>query len=144
MKVENAVHPSEEQMAGFAEPGAEGPIYMLNLLKYKDKAEYPDGSDSDLSGREAYQRYGLGVLDCLASVGAEIIFNAGIERLMLGDVEELWDDVAIAKYPSRQAMLEMTMSEAYQAIHVHREAGLAGQLNIECTGAIGSALGQGG
>jgi len=39
--------------------------------------------------------------------------------------------VALALYPSRKAMLEMMMSEAYQAIADHRTAGLAGQLNIE-------------
>ena len=49
MQVENATHPNDAQMAGFAEPGADGPIYMLNLLKYKDKAEYPDGSDADIT-----------------------------------------------------------------------------------------------
>ena len=55
-----------------------------------------------------------------------------VERLMLGEVEELWDAVAIAKYPSRAAMGEMIGSPEYQAIEVHRSAGLAGQLNIEC------------
>jgi uncharacterized protein (DUF1330 family) len=56
-----------------------------------------------------------------------------VERLALGTVEDLWDQVAIAKYPSRQAMVDMMMSEEYNAIHAHRDAGLAGQLNIETT-----------
>ena len=47
MEVINKVSPSEEQIKGFFEPGAEGPIYMLNLLKFKDKAEYEDGSETD-------------------------------------------------------------------------------------------------
>jgi hypothetical protein len=50
---------------------------------------------------------------------------------MLGDVEELWDKVAIAMYPSRTAMLQMMQSEKMKEISVHRYAGLAGQLNIE-------------
>jgi uncharacterized protein (DUF1330 family) len=50
---------------------------------------------------------------------------------MLGEVEEIWDAVAIAKYPNRKAMLDMTMDPEYQKIHVHRDAGLEGQLNIE-------------
>jgi uncharacterized protein (DUF1330 family) len=49
---------------------------------------------------------------------------------MLGQVEELWDMVAIAEYPSRAAMVAMVKSPDYQAIEVHRMAGLAGQLNI--------------
>jgi uncharacterized protein (DUF1330 family) len=59
------------------------------------------------------------------------VFSGTVSRLMLGEVEELWDDVAIATYPSRAAMLEMASSPEYQEISVHREAGLAGQLNIE-------------
>jgi len=58
-------------------------------------------------------------------------FAGAVSGLLIGSVEELWDDVAIAMYPSRAAMLQMFSSEKYQQIHVHREAGLAGQLNIE-------------
>lgn len=55
---------------------------------------------------------------------------------MLGEVEELWDSVAIAQYPSRAAMLEMMQLQEYQEISVHRSAGLAGQLNIETANAV--------
>ena len=72
------------------------------------------------------------------------MFNAPVERLMLGEVEELWDSVAIAMYPSRQAMMDMMQSEEYQAIHHHRNAGLAGQLNIETKNAGGIWLGNNG
>ena len=137
MRVTNAVHPTEEQLAAFAAPGAAGPIYMLNLLKFRDAAAYADGRDTQLSGRDAYNIYGAGVAQLIGDFGGYIGLSAMVERLMLGDVEELWDSAAIAMYPSRQKMLEMIQSDAYQALHVHREAGLAGQLNIELTGAVG-------
>ena len=63
---------------------------------------------------------------------------------MLGEVEELWDRVAIALYPNRQAMIEMMQSAEYQAIHHQCDAGLAGQLIIEPTGAAGLWLDAGG
>lgn len=135
MEVTNAVEPNEEQIAGFAEPHDGQAIYMVNLLKYREQAQYTDGRDSQLSGRDAYARYGTGVLDCIAAVGGSIVFSGEVRRLMLGEVEDLWDDVAIAMYPSRQAMLEMMMSPEYQAIAEHRSAGLEGQLNIETVGA---------
>lgn len=140
MRVENSVVPNAEQLAGFAEPGADGPIYMLNLLKYRDKAEYPDGRVTDLSGREAYALYGDAVSELLTEFGGSMSFKATVERLMLGEVEELWDDVAIAMYPSRAAMLQMMQSSTMQEIGQHRAAGLAGQLNIECTNAMGAWL----
>ncbi len=109
---------------------------MVNLLKFKEKAEYADGSEPYLSGRDAYLRYGAGVQACLEAVGGKARFSGIVTDLMLGDADELWDMVAIAEYPSRAAMLEMVRSPEYQAITKHRDAGLAGQLNIR-TKAIG-------
>ena len=131
MRVKNAVIPNEEQMAGFLEGDTETPIKMVNLLKFKDKADYKDGRQTNLSGKEAYQIYADEVQGHLEKVGGQSIFFGEVERLMLGEVEELWDWVAIAEYPSRKAMLEMVMDYEYQKSEEHRSAGLAGQLNIE-------------
>ena len=131
MKVENAVIPNEEQLAGFLEGDTETPIKMVNLLTFKDKAEYADGRETNLSGKEVYQIYANEVQGHLEKVGGKSIFFGEVQRLMLGEVEELWDWVAIAEYPSRKAMLEMIMNSEYQKSAEHRSAGLAGQLNIE-------------
>jgi uncharacterized protein (DUF1330 family) len=140
MEVKNSVTPTDEQIKGFFEAGVEGPIYMLNLLKFKEKAEYADGRQTDLTGEEAYGIYGAAVAESLVKVGGMPMFSANVERLMLGEVEELWDRVAIAMYPSRQAMMDMMQDKEYQIIAEHRAAGLAGQLNIETTGAQGAWL----
>ena len=50
MQVHNAVTPTAEQIEGFLAPDAAGPIYMLNLLKFKAHAEYEDGRETSLSG----------------------------------------------------------------------------------------------
>ncbi len=136
MKVTNQVHPTEEQSAAFFSAGDDGPMCMVNLLKFRDKAAYAEGSEPELSGREAYMRYGVAVQACFAAVGARSRFSGWVTDLQLGEVEELWDMVAIAEYPSRAAMLQMVQSPEYQAITRHRDAGLAGQLNIR-TKAIG-------
>lgn len=133
MHVVNQLYPNESQLKGFAEPGPDGPIYMVNLLRFRARAEYPDGRESDLSGEEAYALYGTEVTKLLAEVGGAVVFDARVERLMLGEVEDLWDRVAIAMYPSRQSMMEMMSSPKMAEIAVHRAAGLAGQLNIETT-----------
>ena len=144
MEVTNSVRPNDEQMRGFAEPGPDGPIYMVNLLKFRDRAEYPDGRETDLTGEEAYMIYGRAVSQLLTQFGGGAMFNARVERLMLGEVDELWDRVAIAVYPSRAAMLDMMQSPEMQEIGIHRAAGLAGQLNIETCDAAGPWLGQEG
>lgn len=130
MNVTNAVFPNAAQAAAFFGGDEDGPFVMINLLKFKEQAEYEDGSDAELSGRDAYLRYGAAVQACLASVGGKGRYSGLVSDLMLGEVEELWDMVALAEYPSRAAMLQMIQSPEYQAIEKHRKAGLAGQLNI--------------
>jgi len=133
MIVENAVRPSDEQARSFfanAGTDKDGPVVMVNLLKFHERAAYPDGRDADISGQEAYMRYGVEVAKLLTKVGGRMIFGAVVDGLMLGKCEELWDQVALVEYPSRAAFMEMVMSPEYHAIEVHREAGLAGQLNI--------------
>ena len=134
MKVENRVYPNREQMKGFFEEGNDDqPNYMINLLKFKEKAEYKDGRETSLSGREAYALYGEIIEKHLIEIGGELIFKSKVTRITVGKVDELWDAIAIAKWPSKKVMGENMMPtdpellEGYQ----HREAGLAGQLNIE-------------
>jgi len=134
MQVVNKVYPNKEQIKGFMEPASEGPICMVNLLKFKEKAEYEDGRDTDLTGREAYALYEEGVKKLLQEIGGGIGFEGDVERLALGEVEELWDVVGLAVWPSRGAMFKVMQSPEMQAISVHRSAGLAGQLNLETTG----------
>ena len=54
MQVHNDVYPADPaQLQSLMEKGPSGPIFMVNLLKFKDKAEYEDGRATTLSGREA-------------------------------------------------------------------------------------------
>lgn len=130
MRVENAVFPGTEQITSFFGGPENGPFVMVNLLKFKETAEYADGSYADLSGAKAYARYGKGIQACLAAVDGKQIYAGPVTGLMIGEVEELWDMVALVEYPSLAAMQKMMSSPEYRAIEVHRKAGLAGQLNI--------------
>ena len=132
MEVINEVAPTDpNHIRKMMEKGPDGPIFMVNLLKFKDKAEYQDGRETDRSGREAYALYSELVADILPKFGGRFFFAADATFLALGQVEELWDEVAIAVYPERVAMMKMSGSEEWQAAAQHRAAGLAGQLNIE-------------
>jgi len=131
MQVTNATTPSHDQLAAFFGAEEEGPFIMVNLLKFRAKAEYADGSDADLPGWQAYARYGMAVQERIKAVGGKQVAGGQVTGLMLGEVEEMWDMVALVQYPSLEAFRTMVESPEYQAIAVHREAGLAGQLNIK-------------
>lgn len=131
MKVVNQLNPTPERMEEFFGGEEDGAFVMVNLLKFKDKAEYVDGPETDLSGAEAYALYGAAVVKCLADVGGKPHYAGPVTGLMLGKVEENWDMIGLAEYPSLEAMKTMIMSPEYEKITVHRTAGLAGQLNIK-------------
>jgi uncharacterized protein (DUF1330 family) len=139
MDVENEVMPSSpERIKEMMEEGPEGPIYMINLLKFKEKAEYEDGRETDLTGYQAYQLYAREVGKLLTTFGGKGFFAGDVTFLALGQVEDLWDEVAIAMYPKRADLLRMSSSKAWREIAVHRTAGLAGQLNIETVAQAGA------
>ena len=130
MRVINQIIPSAEQMQAFFGSADVGPFVMVNLLKFKERAEYADGRETTLSGAEAYAIYAAAVPKCIADVGATAGFAGKVTGLLLGEVEENWDMVALVEYPSLDAFRSMMMSPDYQKIAVHRSAGLEGQLNI--------------
>jgi uncharacterized protein (DUF1330 family) len=140
MEVVNQLFPTgKDQIEKMMQPGPDGPIVMVNLLKFRDKAEYEDGRETDLTGREAYMLYGAAVAELITEYGGRIVFAGDVTHLTIGEVEELWDEVALAEYPNRGALVAMSTSEEFAKIAAHRSAGLAGQLNIETTYQTGLA-----
>ncbi len=67
----------------------------------------------------------------LPKFNAEVVFGTHITELMIGNVEELWDEMSVVKYASRQDLNNMTTSPEWNEINIHRLAGIEGQLNIE-------------
>lgn len=135
----NALDPTPQQIKDFlAHKGAEEPVFMLNLLKFKDRATYKDGED--ISGREAYGRYAKAFARLVEESGIEggAVWGGNINAWMIGQGEGAnnengeWDSVAIFKYPNAAIMIETVSSDAYRKIHKHRRAGLEGQLLISC------------
>lgn len=130
MKVENAVYPTADGFRALAQDTSSTPIAMLNLLKFRKKALYKDGRADDISGFEAYQRYVTAMSKIVEREGGRILFAGKVAGLVIGEVGELWDVAAIMEYPSRAAFQRIARLPEVQAIAVHREAGLEGQLLI--------------
>lgn len=132
MQVINEIKPhNKEQLDGMMADGPKGPISMVNLLKFKQKAEYEDGRDTTLSGYQAYQLYAKAVMAMLPKYNGKAIFAGDVSFLSLGQVEDLWDEVVIVSYSCRKDLFAMSTSKEWREASVHRTAGLAGQLNIE-------------
>ena len=103
-------------------PEEDGPIWMVNLMKYREKADYADGRSADISGREADDLYAP--LGPLKAIGAQVVFLAEVDTQFFNDTPK-WDRVGIVKYPSRRAFIEMQSRKDFQELHAHKEAGMA-------------------
>ena len=130
MRYINKMSSTDETIGELLQNDDGRPVCMVNLLKFKEKAIYEDGRETSLTGPEAYQIYGEGVAKMIDNIGGKIVFSSVVSGLVVGEVEELWDAVAIAEYPSRQSFADMIASVQWSELAIHRTAGLAGQLNI--------------
>jgi uncharacterized protein (DUF1330 family) len=99
-----------------------GPIHMLNLIRLKDAADYPDGRTA--SGRDAYSQYSTISAPVFRQHGGKIVWRGNPELLMIGAPEEIWDICFIAEYPGVGAFLEMMKSPVYRDAMRHRQAGV--------------------
>ena len=133
MEYINATTKTDQQMEALLKADNGGPVCMVNLMKFREKAEYEDGRETDLSGIEAYQIYGAVTGSLIKELGGDVVFTSVFNGMVVGEVEELWDVMAIAKYPTLQSFIDMVSSPEYLKAYHHRLAGLKGQLNIAST-----------
>lgn len=128
----NVLQPTGDQVRAFRDRATDEPIAMLNLLKFKEKADYEDDRPCELSGAEAYKLYAESFREIMEPRGVRILYAGAPRGVLIGGGDDLWDEVAIIQYPNTQVMLEMLRDKTYQQAQLHRAAGLQGQLLIEC------------
>ena len=104
------------------------PINMLNLIRYRDIADYPDGHDhagKGWTGARAYEEYGTTSAPIFERLGGHIIWRGRFETVLTGPVDEQWDAAFIAAYPNVGAFLAMVTDPDYKLAVVNRQAAVA-------------------
>lgn len=114
------VDPEREQFETFKALPRDEPIMMLNLLRFRERAAYPD--ERDTSGAEAYAAYGRDSAAVFRRVGGRIVWRGEPEAVLIGPGDERWDLAFIARYPSAGAFLEMVTDPEYREAVKHRQA----------------------
>ena len=117
------IDPTKETFGIFRNNDRPGPIQMLNLVRFRDRAEYPDGRA--LSGAEAYAAYGKESGPVFARLGGTIVWRGNFELMLIGPETENWDECFIAQYPSVAAFVEMVRDPVYREAVKHRQAAVA-------------------
>ncbi|MEM7141945.1 MAG: hypothetical protein AAF548_13030 [Actinomycetota bacterium] len=113
-----------EILAFLQDPDDDGePFYMVNMIRYRDQAEYADGRETDLTGQEADAIYGEFMGETmLPKYGHEVVYIAQVEQDLIGGSS--WDRVAVVKYASRDSFAAMTSDPEFESMAIHKDAGV--------------------
>jgi len=114
------IDPTKEAFAAFRADGRPGAIHMLNLIRLRARAAYPDGRE--MTGAEAYAAYGGESLPVFSRLGGSIVWRGRFELMLIGPTEERWDLCFIAEYPSVSAFVAMIRDPVYREAVKHRQA----------------------
>jgi uncharacterized protein (DUF1330 family) len=126
-----SLEPTQSQFQHLTASADDGPVVMLNLLRFRAEATGADAEEG-ISGAEAYGRYGAAVAPFLQRAGGHVMLAAEPQESVIGPEAGEWDLVLAVEYPSRRAFLTMITDPGYLEIHSHRAAGLADSRLIAC------------
>jgi uncharacterized protein (DUF1330 family) len=119
-----AIYPTPEQIQTLLAGPADRPVVMVNLLRFKPRADAPhDG----LSGEEAYRRYAEAMQAFVESKGGRFLWVGRVDSQVIGTGGEGFHMIGLVEYPSRQAFVAIATDPHVQAIAVDRTAGLESQ-----------------
>ncbi|MCH2170280.1 DUF1330 domain-containing protein [Myxococcota bacterium] len=121
-----AKEPSPEQLEALTQRPQDAPVVMVNLLCL-EKGE----------GAGEYGQYAKKIAPIFQAIGARILYSGTCDSVVVGDVDEKFDAIALVEYPSIRSFLGMLNSDEYKAIHPHRDRGLESQWLLASTPATG-------
>ena len=133
--------PTEDQVRKLQSLPADEPIAALNLFRFNIQAQYqPEDREhgtpeAEVTGREAYLRYGEVAGRFIAELGGRVVFSSPVEQVMMGPSDPQWDLAAIMYFPSRRAFMEMLSNPDFQSASRHRKAALADHTMLHLAGA---------
>lgn len=131
------IDPTKDAFSAFRANHRPGPVQMLNLVRFREHAIYPDGRNA--KGAEAYADYARESQPVFQRVGGQIIWRGRFELTLIGPQSEVWDECFIAEYPSVAAFVEMIRDPDYRIAVVHRQAAVLDSRLIRLEQAVAGA-----
>lgn len=140
------IDPTREAFDAFKALPRDTPINMLNLVRFREKADYPAthaNARQGWSGERAYQEYGATSGPIFRRVGGSIIWRGAFQSVLTGPSDEQWDAAFIAFYPHAGAFLEMVTDAEYRLAVVNRQAAVLSSrlIRFAPTGGVADVFG---
>lgn len=118
-----------DQFAEFVRHADDGPVVMLNLLKFRTGS-----SGDDETGAQAYARYGALAAPYVERHGGRLIWAGAPTQQLVGDMAYAWDAVLLVSWPKRQNLIDLGNDVEYRAIAHHRTDALDRTMLIAMNG----------
>lgn len=114
---------------GLEEIDPDGPVVMVNLMRFRERS-----LDGDGSGWDAYLRYSALTVPMIKARGGTLLWTGDAKAVALGEQDgNRWDYLALVYYPSAAAFLDMMTSADYETrCDPHRRNGCEAHVII-CT-----------
>ncbi|MEE9279045.1 MAG: DUF1330 domain-containing protein [Myxococcota bacterium] len=125
-----AMGPEPDQIEELMSGPADTPVVMVNLLRFKERADVPG---EDIPGAESYLRYAARMRRIVEGAGGRFIWSGRVDSQVIGRSDVPFDVIGLVEYPSREAFLATASSPEVREIGGHRAAGLEGQWLIATT-----------
>ena len=118
--------PTDDSARAFLGRGIAGPFLMLNLLRFRTRADYTESPHSapaePISGSAAYDLYIQHTLPFLAATGGTVSLLANGGRYFVGPSDERWDVAMLIRQASLKDFFAFASNPAYLAGVCHRTA----------------------
>jgi hypothetical protein len=122
------LEPTEESARRLFQRGIDGPVSLLNLLRFRETADYSTSPElappRPISGREAYDLYVRHTLPFLESSGGSVQLYAAGGSFFVGPTDERWDLAMVIRQASVADFFAFASNTAYLAGVGHRTAAL--------------------
>ena len=122
------IAPSAANLEAFGKVASGEPIQMLNFIRFREKADYPEGhehAEKGWSGQRAYQQYGTEIAGPISRAGAKIVWQNTARGTIIGPDGEAWDSIFVVEYPTPIAFQKMVSDPEYLAGAANRTAAVA-------------------
>ena len=138
------LYPTREAGRDFILRGLQGPVIMLNLLRFRETADYSDYPElappSPISGREAYRRYVAHTTPFLEKSGGRVLFSGDGGGWLIGPPDEVWDMCVLVEQKDTQTFLAFERDPDFMVGHGHRQAAIADSRLLPISPAAGAPM----
>jgi hypothetical protein len=122
------LEPTQESGRALMQRGISGSVFMLNLLRFRDVADYSEtphlAPSESISGEAAYHLYIRHTLPHLKKSGGELTFLGKGGNFLIGPREERWDAAMLVRQSSIGEFMAFASDPEYMQGIGHRTAAL--------------------